>query len=113
MINTVKDHLKTIEIGSQEVLELSLALDFLSDVARLAEQAAEADPEDKEGLLFASRQIQNAFFTILDMLHTHTVWISEDLGPLRYKLEKNFRLRTRNPGPEDEEDINSGAGCED
>ena len=113
MIGTVKDHLKTLEIRSREVLELSLALDFLSDVARLAEQAAEVDPEDKEGLLFASRRVQNAFSTILDVLHTHAMWISEDLGHLHYKLEKSFRPKTHNPGPEDEEDINSGAGCED
>ncbi len=89
--------MKTLEIRSREVLELSLALDFLSDVVRLTEQAAEADPEDKEGLLFASRRVQNAFSAILDVLHTHAMGISEDLERLRHKLDQSL---AHNPGPD-------------
>ena len=109
-LGSLQDHLKTLETKGREVLELSLALDFLSDVARLAEEVAEADPKDKDGLLFLSRRVQNAFSTILDVLHTHALWISEDLDHLRLKLAQALETKHHKPDPKD---ISSGPGCGD
>jgi len=52
------------------------------------------------------------------VLKTHTMWMSEDLGHTKYKLEKTIndllaQTKPQKPGPEEEKDINDGCGCED
>lgn len=111
-------HLEDFDIKARELMDVAVALDFLADVARLAEEAREADPKDREGLAFLARKVQDGFSTILDVLKTHTMWMSEDLGHAKYKLEKTVndllaQTKPQKPGPEEEEDINDGCGCED
>ena len=96
------DLLQALNLKRQELTDLSLALDFLSDVARLAEQAAEVDPEDKQGLLFASRRVQNAFSSILDVLHAHAMGISESLERLHQELSRALEPVSQNSNPKEE-----------
>ncbi|OAQ21854.1 hypothetical protein [Thermosulfurimonas dismutans] len=106
---------KILETKVHELMDVSLALEVLADVARLAEDVQEVDPEGKLGLSFLAEKVKNSYSTIFK---TYTMWMTEDLGKAKFEIRQAVndllaQTKTQKPGPEEEEDINDGCGCED
>jgi len=77
-----------LKIKENELYDVSFTLEFLSWVARLVEEAKNADPDEKTDLSHLSGKVVDGLDRVFDLLHTHTAWMAEDLSRDIYVIEK-------------------------
>ena len=77
-----------LKIKENELYDVSCTLEFLSWVARLAEEAKNADSEEKTNLSHLSGKVLDGLDQVFDLLHTHTMWMAEDIGREIYVIKK-------------------------
>ncbi len=80
-----------LKIKENELYDVSFTLEFLSWVARLVEEAKNADPDEKTDLSHLSGKVVDGLDWVFDLLHTHTAWMAEDLSGIFMSLRKPSR----------------------
>ncbi len=110
--------LMALECKAQRVEEAGLMMDFLAWLTRLLSEAHQVDPQAKTDIGHLALKTFDAMSPVFDVLAHHLDSLQADIKIVRDNLERTFNelkvhTRPQKPGPEEEEDINDGCGCED
>jgi len=87
-VKKIKENLAELNLAERDLFDLAYGLDFLSHVARLCEEALDADQDRKSDLSFLAQKVWSSFSCILDILFSHVQSLAERVQTNRFALEE-------------------------
>ena len=102
---------QTLSDKEQALKDLSFTLEFLAYVARLVEEAREADPQGKGDLSYLAGKVMDNLASVFETLKAQTWALSEDLENIKNELDTAIldlvakTNRAQKPSSEDKEAV--------